>query len=1144
MTQRPVRLVLDSVPRETSREPLVALLRRYTGSDHKQDLNQLLETCPAPLRKRMSERRGIQLVTALRNLGVRAHLEPYPNAAPAAPTRSKKPLTDNSGQPQPADPAAGRPTGSQGLRTALLLTLLLLISAYALLFSPIAPWPLLAGDPPSHSPAKSHHPMDAREMPPSLLDSPLRDKRLAGALVEAARLRLALSGSDPSVPTAIDYRIEDGPGDHYRISYDVAGDSHALTLSSRPEATGANLQALAELLDRITPETPASGGAPTQTALSIPLSSRDLLTGLAELERELGQGDDAGVLLKAAELYAWQGFFKTVLVDSRVADLHATRALACYLAAGSSDPFVEALVLLALDLPAAGLGALESLSGQAASGQSPSGQSPSGQSPSGQSGTDQPRAQLLTAFLKRDIAALRRAHGEANIDQHRLTGYLLARAARESRLGAEATRLLLEVTANYPDFTALQEYAAEVYVAGVGDPFESGYALDLLELHLETLGRLADRDALQGDQELDLAARRQTTTEQALDKWVGLHARLLARPLRLHNSGYLFDSALLKRLLTLEMQDALFYAFSYELRKHFRLQRGERLAKLIETTYPDSPLSQTARLWVNAINIRDPDANHKYRLGVDLSGADRRLIDSYLEIAVRDDKATGFPKIFDTLERMRTLSNPSLGDTAGLAHTLHRARLRPPALLHLRNAMEIAPYDFRIARFAHELKLPSSELDRYLQGLEHLPPVLYLRGAEAQRKGNKDIAGDYFRQAIAASPGDVKAYNELAQILLDQGEKEQAVATWKAYLEHDVGSSDAIDVLKRLGRLALDAEEFDEAYRLFEKAARGRGAQSLLGLAYASEKTDRILQAEKLFKGLAESFPQGEWPAELANFYLRQGNRETALKVLRTYLRFNTSSYYANRLARQAHKEDRPEQAIAIAREVSPKHWKGIRIRYFLAKTLFELGRNELAAELYGSLARDIAKPRQSAPYTYAPYYLQASEAARPGSTATVLQELLDLYADIHPTVMEYFGVHLLMEDMHALAVPVFIQRVGMTAHRADVSLLMAALSWRRSGVGQETDKARILELLQGFDDAWLATRVRFLVEEIGQEELMQQAQGRSRLCQAHYFLGAIAASRGERELAEKHLVASLQTRAVRYMEYQYAYDLLEKLDS
>ncbi len=309
-------------------------------------------------------------------------------------------------------------------------------------------------------------------MPVSLLGSPARDKRLAGALAEAVKLRLALSGSDRSGSTTIGYRIDDCPGDLYRVSYDINGTPYQLSLSSRPERATDNLRALEEMLSRIAPEAPASNRPATDPVdRPILLSSRDLLTGLAELEGEVGNGNNAALLLRAA--------------------------------------------------------------------------------------------------------------------------------------------------------------------------------------------------------------------------------------------------------------------------------------------YPDSPLPQTAWLWVRA-HDSDPKAIQRCRLGVDLSAGDRRLIANYLELTEKDNKAVGFSKILGALERLRTLSNPSFGDTLGLVNALRLTRLRPPALQSLRNIMEIAPYEFRTAHFAHVLNLPTREFNHYVEGMGHLPSILYLRGTQEQRSENLDLAREYFRQAIAANPGDVK----------------------------------------------------------------------------------------------------------------------------------------------------------------------------------------------------------------------------------------------------------------------------------------------------------------------------------------------------------------------------------------------------
>jgi len=1008
--------------------------------------------------------------------------------------------------------------GGGKTRELLLLVLLLLVLFYALFASPIAPWPLFAtGYQASTHGSRSPHPFDERPLPVSYLESPSRDKRLAAALPIALELRQGLADA-AQAPAAVDVEVHDGAGDDYQVEYRLDGRLHRLTLSALPERSDANLIALRTLLDGLAPEPSAiAAEAAPGRGQPIPLNSRDMLHALAELDSRLDAAPEADILLQAAELYAWEAFFKTAVTDSGVADLLATRALAAYLASGARDPFVEGLVWLALDLPAPALASLETA-------------------------PETDRSRLLIAFATRDLNGLKAA-SEAGGDDVKLANYLLARASRESGMGSEGSALIKRFAGDYVDFTHLAEYAASIRVVGVSNSHVRQYPLDLLELHLDILGELVEPASLLSDPELVATARLGTTRKEALPHWVQLESRLLGQPLRMRQVRHLFDMDLVKRLLALETQDALYYQVTFEAQGLGRPPQASEIAQLVEQAYPDAPLRQTAWLWVRGY---DPEVETRIQFfkTLSLDGADRRLLGDFILFLHTSTNAADFPKVLDALDALHTLSDPARGDLLALVSSCRDLHLvNGCARPQLDLAMAAAPFDYEVAREIVGLKLSPSAFGAYAEGIEHLPATLYLKGKLAKEAGDSAVAETELRRAIAANPSDSKPYDLLSTMLIDDGKPQQAIEVMQSYLEHDHTTLTAGRLRISIGDLEMDAGNAETAYPILEQAARDGTGYGLIGFALASERTGRELQAEKYFTTAAKRYPSGRAPAELALFYLRQGNRAAALQVLRTYRRYNAADYFVPWLAKYAHEAGDPSLAVELAQEASPSDWKGIRVRSSLAREFLELDEPAMAAELYGALARDITDPRHTYPHNYAPRYLAASEAAQPGSTAPLLRELLDLYSKTIPTVTEYLGVHLLMNDEPRLAVPVFLERMDLSPYRADISLLMAALAWREGGGVDAEQQRAILARLQDFDDDWLATRVRFLTRQIDAPTLLAAAKGRSRLCEAHYFLGAIAAEQGRRTEAERHLTISLQTRAANYMEYQYAYDLLRKLD-
>ena len=689
-----------------------------------------------------------------------------------------------------------------------------------------------------------------------------------------------------------------------------------------------------------------------------------------------------------------------------------------------------------------------------------------------------------------------------------------------------------------------QEYVAATRIVGVANRYVRTYPVSLVEHHLDALGQLMTSQSLLANTALEDQARQPSTEENAFEKWIRLHAALLQSSLKPQRKTRFFQAAFVNETFLQEIQEALHSKLVFEYESLGRIAKGIEITRLINEAYPNSPIAKTAQMWAT-IYDGNTDTAVNFRKKLKLSGADMRLLGLFIDRSVWSNKAAGYPKILDALEAIHKKSNPSRRDMINLTEHLKAAYLIPFATSNLTQAMDIAPNEFQLANLANKLEIPPSDFEDYAQRLSHLSSIAFLRGKHYQQSDRKDLAKEQFRLAIEANPLGASAYRYLSDLLAEEDDVSGAISVLQEFLQQDVRSLASTRARIRAAKLIMEEGDIETAYAELEEASSMGSGDALFEFASISEKTDRIIQAERYFEKAAERYSNGASPAELALFYYRQGNRQIAIKTLSDYLRYNRPHYFVEPLAKYFHEQGNPQEAIAIAKEVSPENWKGVKVKFFLAQEFEKLGDFETAAELYGELALNLENPRQRGPYIYAPFYLESSEAAKSGSSSALLNKVLDAYAPLPPVVTEYFAVHLLMNDMPKEAIPVFLRRYGMPEERRrSISLLMAAVAWRQAGDDNLAYKQTILDHLDDSNDEWLNTRARFLLKEIDKDQLMAEARGRARLCEAHYFLGMIAESQNDIPLAQEELIKSLRTRASNHMEYQYAYLLLQEISS
>lgn len=131
-----------------------------------------------------------------------------------------------------------------------------------------------------------------------------------------------------------------------------------------------------------------------------------------------------------------------------------------------------------------------------------------------------------------------------------------------------------------------------------------------------------------------------------------------------------------------------------------------------------------------------------------------------------------------------------------------------------------------------ELKKAETIYRRILKASPDHPDALHLLGCIELTKSNSETAIDLMKKAIARAPGVALYHENLAEAYHRIGRHEQARSECRLALQFDQNRHQAVN---RLGAIALEQGDYDEALRCFSQALRIKGTytEAMLNMSTA-----------------------------------------------------------------------------------------------------------------------------------------------------------------------------------------------------------------------------------------------------------------------------------------------------------------------
>ncbi|GAB6040593.1 tetratricopeptide repeat protein [Endothiovibrio diazotrophicus] len=1155
--ERQGRVVLEGAAGAEVRRRVIEFLLRHARDADREQLERGLRRLPAMLTRPMGERQAERIAEALRGLGAEATVWPVVPASSLArrevPPPPERPVAPPSTAADPSPVRRGPAFLHVGGRRQLAMVALLLIVVGVVLGSDVLRYRLLlrlglvdtveavtgrrvvteneihgswyytrgnADDAPPAAPGTITAAALVREA-----EAPFRvpaDRRLTAGMVEGVRAFSRLFAPQAPLPEVSEQSEPLGEG-RYRITLTEGAAHYPLELSNRPPAVAANLTAVEAAFAKLL----AGDG---RDALSHHLADQQAVVGAEvyfdygrliehslDLDQALRSGEQgAGALLGLSRQWAWAALFKQPLFGGENAELAARQALAYYLLGATFAPAAAAEVrptlLLALGYPDAALRQLE------------------------RDGRQDYEARLLRAYITRDVDGLAAlwASGEG---KPRLNGFLLAAACYDTEL-TERARALFDLLADaFPEARPLQLYYGARGSVAQNRRGLTDYPLDVVEDHLVLAQRLFDLSAVTAEAGFETLARSQVDSDDAAEKWVAVHQRLFADAPHLKRGGALLAAATLGRWLRGEMAEALYYRHQLESRVLSRGAEARKWRERVARIYGDSPLTRTLTLMEHhqqgdyqAVRSGRDDGRLAAATGMELEAdvvADLKWLRDVVD----------YPYRLRMLERLHQRLLPNAEGWRRLAGYYRQLLLRPLAARAERNAIALFPSD--PAAYVEWLKDDGAAAEAAGVGpVERQPWVLVALGNRRWDAGDKAAAEARFREALRLAPEDSAAYWQLGELLEGEGRLDEAAAVWNRYLENGDQSLTGGRAAGHVADIYLKQGKIEEALALWGEAKENGSGGAMNGFARASEAAGNVLEAERWFQQAAERYPTSVAPGRLAVFYLRQGDRASALKVLRAFRRYNRDDLYAGVLIDHFAERGEPGGALALALEADGGEYaQGVIPRFYAAYSRRGLHREAAAA--YKRLLDAQGHPDVNQAYFYGAFYLKSLAQSDGGIPPQALAGLLDRLA-VSPRVVEYLGINLLKLGVYDAAYETFKRRFEISPQRRDIEVMMMALA-RRLGDLQR-DRSEILErLAQSGADAWIDTRVHYLLGDLEEDALLPYANTPNRRCEVLYLLGAVRAESGDPAGGIPLLAAALATGAHRNVEIVYAHEMLER---
>ena len=964
------------------------------------------------------------------------------------------------------------------------------------------------------------------------------DRRIADGLVEAFKEYTRLFSLKPNLQLNVNYSSNQIKAGLYKLIYDVSIDgsksqSYELEISTEPERIFDNIQSLNKVLkkfsndfsDALMPlssvKTVKSTGKEEITRLIYTFDYMDIFDALRKIESGLNVINfNAELLLQASDIFSWLTFFKSANEDKYLADLFAVHSVSNYLIATLFKPLNEADLINSQGLLMQGLG-------YPAEAERRFSQNPL----------------LRTRNIELVIAYIRKKPNEIlsllkmPATNKKLGGYLLARAYDDTLEFNALKNTLYQLLYNNPDFLLAKEFAS-TNMGVEARSFMEIYLQELIEKHFYLLKEFMNTDWLKVAEPLAAEIATEVRQDRAVEKWFSIHKKILDRTVSTRGSGKIITGSFMNDFLRGDLLNAFHIYYKLEADRLGRLANAGQIIDIIEKDYPESDLFHALKIKL----FREYEKLSTVKILVRNANAENAgtfLIESVMDqhkwVAGQDSKWV--PGSVELLELYRNIESPNANGSYSLYSYHNYFKIKPVARQYLLRAEKIDPYDYTIYREISKFDDAGKFIDRGMAFLGHSYGFVMTVADWYKKHDRPDEAIKQYEKAMELSPGQYRAYIKLGEIYEEQEKYDDAIKAWEPYLEYDEDSLSAVFIINKIAKVLFKKGEVEKAYDILLKIKDSYQNGALINFSKASEKTGKPLQAEEYFKKAAKRYPSSGSPVELALFYIRKNDLDSAVKVLKEYERYNHSSYYYSDLIdfyAEAGKPMEPASIVHKVNEGKPTVWK----MWYLSKQYAEKEDYKSAASVLEPLLHQSIQP-----YTFAYQYFDNEVKVGEKKEDELLDELIPLLDD-HPGKLSMFGIGLVGLGYYDTAFKVFLHIDKTSNYRKDVGLLFMALSWR-AGSQNLQDKNVISGKIDKYPLGGMhKTLIRYLIGEFGEKEVFDAITDPNSACEAHYFMGLVNSVEGDKEKAIKHLLVSLETKAIGNIEYKYAYDLVNKLQN
>jgi len=954
------------------------------------------------------------------------------------------------------------------------------------------------------------------------------DARLANGLQSAITQYSALFLPQPLNAT---YSVKQLDEWRYQASYQVQNKTYTATLSTKAEEVDNNLTELAAIMGNVAHDFPTQhvfANTPHELNMDYLVQQLDytkIFIGFSNIEISLREGkSSAASLLNVSELWSWLAFFKTVQTNQALADSLVMQASSVWLVAQAfknslpADNYQRGLLLLALDYPAMALNVWQA------------------KPPSAE--REGKMVTLLQAFVKNDVATLEKQEEPLNL-------YLLTRAYKE--------RVEWDVSETYgekfldkaPRHLLGAEYAityGSIGLKRVSTPRYFSFLLKKQQELLATFFNVPFSDRL----EVMMTAFSTVAKEQPpFTLIVSLHQQQLQKAKQLVQKKILFSGDLLKQLIDLDMKNAVTMLYDLEANRLARRPETDAILNAVKLYYPDSSLSFSLQL---ADFKHSAQAQRTLEL-IEKLDADKldtntlhELIQAYLVWRENMDSRLS---IIAWLDKYRQRATPNMRGMLILHDAYKQLDYESVAARYLNNAEKTNPYSVELWTEISAKDTQGAFIARAKAALGETYPffITYADWAIAQKKNTEAIAA--YQQAIKLSPSMFHAYSKLSNYYIDNKSYQDAAAVLLNYLKDNEETFSSYTALSKIGRIYLLQQDYKRAYELYSTSKESGQGTGLIGFAKASEKMGK--PAEALFRAAAERYPQSpKIVMELGLFYLRQQQVEKAIASFEEYSRYQYLCYYCEDLVNYYQELGQPEAAIAIVSRVTQgEESPNARLAY-LATIYRQKALYKPALDILKRLAMNTDKPRENRPFDYVAPYVNTLVQSGEKDLKPFVRELIDAYKIVHIGLLEPLGIMLAKAGYYDLAFmvdKVLYEEFHSPQRPMRATVMMLAISWQL-GSQQAEDKAFVEKVLAestGYDD-WTRQKFDALLNKTPMESLLSQATNDERRNEIYYFLGGMAAAKGEKEKAKDLLLISLATNTLNSLEYPMAYGLLKRL--